>query len=156
MVEECVIYGYTPPRTLTFGRCARALRASGVGKGDRVAGVMTNSQEALVCMLGTTAIGAVWRWACFTYFKPFYSHPWHCPALGTAGFSWRSASSVTLARVRRNFTTKTKVHAPCLRGDCPGRMDDDRIVRKMARERNTGTQETRGGEIEMSLYSYLS
>lgn len=32
-------------------------------KGDRVAGVMTNSQEALVCMLGVTAVGAIWRCA---------------------------------------------------------------------------------------------
>lgn len=42
-------------------RCARALRAAGVGKGDRVAGVMVNSEEALVCMLGVTAVGAIWR-----------------------------------------------------------------------------------------------
>ncbi|CAM9305652.1 unnamed protein product [Ectocarpus sp. 6 AP-2014] len=41
-------------------RCARALRSAGVRKGDRVAGVLVNSQEALVCMLGVTAIGAVW------------------------------------------------------------------------------------------------
>lgn len=76
-------------------------------------------------------------------------------ALGSAGFSLRSASSVTLARVRRKNMTNTKVHAPCFRGDCVGRMDD-RIVRTVACERNTGTQETRGGEIEMYLHSYWS
>lgn len=42
-------------------RCVRALRVAGVGKGDRVAGVMVNSEEALVCMLGVTAVGAIWR-----------------------------------------------------------------------------------------------
>eukprot|EP00903_Cladosiphon_okamuranus_P007120 g6918.t1 len=41
-------------------RCVRALRAARVSKGDRVAGVMVNSEEALVCMLGATAIGAIW------------------------------------------------------------------------------------------------
>lgn len=49
--------------TVALGRCVRALRAAGVGKGDRVSGVMTNSQEAIVCMLGVTAVGAVWRYA---------------------------------------------------------------------------------------------
>lgn len=43
-------------------RCVRGLRAAGIKKGDRVAGVMTNSQEALVFMLGTTAVGAIWRY----------------------------------------------------------------------------------------------
>ncbi|CAM9713499.1 unnamed protein product, partial [Discosporangium mesarthrocarpum] len=41
-------------------RCVRALRRAGVGRGDRVAGVMVNSQDAIVCMLGTTSIGAIW------------------------------------------------------------------------------------------------
>ncbi|CAM9705446.1 unnamed protein product, partial [Laminaria digitata] len=52
-----------PSRRLTGNElrvCARALRSAGVRKGDRVAGVMVNSQEALVCMLGATSIGAVW------------------------------------------------------------------------------------------------
>ncbi|CAN0391922.1 unnamed protein product, partial [Hapterophycus canaliculatus] len=43
-----------------LARCSRALRSAGVVKGDRVAGVMVNSQEALVCMLSVTAIGAIW------------------------------------------------------------------------------------------------
>lgn len=42
------------------GRCAAALKKSGVKKGDRVAGVVSNIPEAIVAMLGTTALGAVW------------------------------------------------------------------------------------------------
>jgi len=55
------------PRTTTF-RELRAqvasfqawLRAQGVGPGDRVAGWLPNRPEALVAMLATTALGAVW------------------------------------------------------------------------------------------------
>ncbi|SFL94773.1 acetoacetate--CoA ligase [Marinobacter zhejiangensis] len=36
------------------------LRARGIGAGDRVAGVVTNGYEALVGMLATTSLGAVW------------------------------------------------------------------------------------------------
>ncbi len=38
----------------------QALRASGVGPGDRVVGYMPNIPETLIAMLGTTAIGAIW------------------------------------------------------------------------------------------------
>ena len=41
-------------------RFAAALRAVGVGPGDRVAGYMANIPEAIVASLGTAAIGAVW------------------------------------------------------------------------------------------------
>lgn len=64
----CQPQSHPPPRPLNsflcfvfLARCSRALRSAGVVKGDRVAGVMVNSQEALVCMLSVTAIGAIWR-----------------------------------------------------------------------------------------------
>ena len=41
-------------------RTAQALRALGVGPGDRVAGYMPNMPETVIAMLATTAIGAVW------------------------------------------------------------------------------------------------
>jgi acetoacetyl-CoA synthetase len=54
-------------RSLSFGdvydrvsQLAAVLRASGVGVGDRVAGVLPNMPEACVAMLATAAIGAVW------------------------------------------------------------------------------------------------
>ncbi|MDX1405574.1 MAG: acetoacetate--CoA ligase [Woeseiaceae bacterium] len=39
---------------------AAGLRAAGVGKGDRVAGLVPNCPEAIVAMLATTSIGAIW------------------------------------------------------------------------------------------------
>lgn len=39
---------------------ASALRAQGVTKGDRVAGLMPNIPETIIAMLATTSIGAVW------------------------------------------------------------------------------------------------
>lgn len=36
------------------------LRDKGIGRGDRVAGVVTNGYEALVGMLATTSLGAIW------------------------------------------------------------------------------------------------
>jgi acetoacetyl-CoA synthetase len=41
-------------------RFARALRAAGVGAGDRVAGYLPNMPETIIAALGTAAIGAVW------------------------------------------------------------------------------------------------
>ncbi|MBM4197082.1 MAG: acetoacetate--CoA ligase [Gammaproteobacteria bacterium] len=41
-------------------RIAAALRALGVGPGDRVAGYLPNIPEAVIAMLATTSIGAVW------------------------------------------------------------------------------------------------
>ncbi len=41
-------------------RTARALRAAGVGPGDRVAGLLPNVPESVVAMLGASSIGAVW------------------------------------------------------------------------------------------------
>jgi acetoacetyl-CoA synthetase len=39
---------------------AQALRAEGVGKGDRVAGYLPNMPEAVAAMLATTSLGAIW------------------------------------------------------------------------------------------------
>ena len=41
-------------------RVAQALRAAGVGEGDRVAGFMPNMPETIVAMLAATSLGAVW------------------------------------------------------------------------------------------------
>ncbi|WP_291995695.1 acetoacetate--CoA ligase [Candidatus Accumulibacter sp. ACC003] len=41
-------------------RFAQALQAAGVGRGDRVAGYLPNMPEALIAMLATTALGAIW------------------------------------------------------------------------------------------------
>jgi len=42
------------------GRVAQALRRTGVGTGDRVAGIVANVPEAMIAALGAAAIGAVW------------------------------------------------------------------------------------------------
>jgi acetoacetyl-CoA synthetase len=54
-------------RTLTYAELAAevadvaaALRASGVGVGDRVAGFMPNIPETVIAMLATATLGAVW------------------------------------------------------------------------------------------------
>jgi len=39
---------------------AEGLRRSGVGKGDRVAGFLPNCPEAIIAMLATASIGAIW------------------------------------------------------------------------------------------------
>ena len=44
----------------TVARVAVSLRASGVEKGDRVAGFLPNCPEAIIAMLATTSIGAIW------------------------------------------------------------------------------------------------
>jgi len=41
-------------------RLAQALRAAGVGKGDRVAGYLPNLPEGVAAMLATASIGAIW------------------------------------------------------------------------------------------------
>jgi acetoacetyl-CoA synthetase len=41
-------------------RLAQALRAQGVGKGDRVAGYLPNMPEAVAAMLATASLGAIW------------------------------------------------------------------------------------------------
>ena len=40
--------------------CAAGLRRLGVKKGDRVAGVLSNTKEAVIAMLAATSMGAVW------------------------------------------------------------------------------------------------
>jgi acetoacetyl-CoA synthetase len=42
------------------GRIANGLREAGVGQADRVAGFLPNVPEAIVAMLATTSIGAIW------------------------------------------------------------------------------------------------
>ena len=56
-----------PSRRLTFqelatavARAAGALRAQGVGAGDRVAGFLPNIPEAVIVMLAAASLGAVW------------------------------------------------------------------------------------------------
>ena len=41
-------------------RCAQALKAAGVVQGDRVAAYLPNMPEALIAMLATAALGAIW------------------------------------------------------------------------------------------------
>eukprot|EP00177_Eucheuma_denticulatum_P004517 GFKZ01008212.1.p1 GENE.GFKZ01008212.1~~GFKZ01008212.1.p1 ORF type:complete len:689 (-),score=66.93 GFKZ01008212.1:202-2268(-) len=41
-------------------RLAAALRASGVRKGDAVAGILANTPDAVIALLATAAVGAVW------------------------------------------------------------------------------------------------
>ena len=41
-------------------RASAALRAAGVGRGDRVGGIVANVPETIVATLGAAAIGAVW------------------------------------------------------------------------------------------------
>ena len=57
----------TPPRTCTYGELAAevgrvrgALRALGVGQGDRVAAFLPNVPEALIGLLATASLGAIW------------------------------------------------------------------------------------------------
>lgn len=45
---------------LQVGQYAAALRAAGLQKGDRVAALVPNTQESVVVMLATAAIGAIW------------------------------------------------------------------------------------------------
>jgi acetoacetyl-CoA synthetase len=42
------------------GRLAHALKGAGIGVGDRVAGLLPNIPEAIVAMLATSSIGAIW------------------------------------------------------------------------------------------------
>ena len=41
-------------------RLQQALRAHGVGKGDRVAGIVPNTPQAIAFMLATASLGAIW------------------------------------------------------------------------------------------------
>src|SRR6185436_7758968 len=41
-------------------QCAQALQVVGVGEGDRVAGYVPNMPEAVIAMLATTSLGAIW------------------------------------------------------------------------------------------------
>ncbi len=48
---------------LLFGeviRCSEWLKTLGIRSGDRVAGYITNSPEAVIAMLATTSLGAIW------------------------------------------------------------------------------------------------
>ncbi len=55
------------PRYLTYeqlyrqvARCAQGLKKLGVGQGDRVAAFIANMPEAIIGMLATTSLGAIW------------------------------------------------------------------------------------------------
>ncbi|PKL85048.1 MAG: acetoacetate--CoA ligase [Ignavibacteriae bacterium HGW-Ignavibacteriae-1] len=55
------------PIYMTYGqlyektaKCALGLKALGVGKGDRVAGYISNNPQAIIAMLATISIGAIW------------------------------------------------------------------------------------------------
>jgi acetoacetyl-CoA synthetase len=50
-------------------RCTQAMRADGVGVGDRVAAIVTNDIEAIALYLATAATGAVWA-SCSPDFGP--------------------------------------------------------------------------------------
>ena len=50
-------------------RCVQALRAEGIGPGDRVAAIVTNDIEAMALYLACSAIGAVWA-SCSPDFGP--------------------------------------------------------------------------------------
>jgi acetoacetyl-CoA synthetase len=65
-----------PPRTLTYGELATevgrvrgALRALGVTPGDRVAAFLPNIPEALIGLLATASLGAIWS-SCSPDFGP--------------------------------------------------------------------------------------
>jgi acetoacetyl-CoA synthetase len=45
---------------LAVGRTARALKALGVGPGDRVAGYLPNIPETVIALLAASSVGAVW------------------------------------------------------------------------------------------------
>jgi len=44
----------------TVSRLQQALRAMGIGKGDRISAMMPNMPETIACMLAATSIGAIW------------------------------------------------------------------------------------------------
>jgi acetoacetyl-CoA synthetase len=44
----------------SVSRAAQALRAAGVGAGDRVAGYLPNMPETIISMLATASLGAIW------------------------------------------------------------------------------------------------
>jgi acetoacetyl-CoA synthetase len=63
-------------RTLTrrvlhdmVSRCVQALRADGVGQGDRIAAIVTNDIEAVALYLASAALGAIWA-SCSPDFGP--------------------------------------------------------------------------------------
>ncbi len=67
---------HTETRRLTYAqlyeqvaRLAKALKKSGVGVGDRIAGFMPNITETVVAMLASTSLGAVWS-SCSPDFGP--------------------------------------------------------------------------------------
>ncbi|WP_019646747.1 acetoacetate--CoA ligase [Novispirillum itersonii] len=67
-VEAFVFWGETQvKRRLTFGETTRtvaqiqqALKAMGIGKGDRVAAYMPNMPETMLYMMAATGLGAIW------------------------------------------------------------------------------------------------
>lgn len=68
--EELAIVYYNEtgnPKYISFSelflqtaKCAAGLKALGVKKGDRVAGYISNNPQAIIAMLATTSLGAIW------------------------------------------------------------------------------------------------
>jgi len=54
---------------LAVARLRAALRSLGVGKGDRVAGYLPNAPQALIALLATASLGAIWT-SCSPDFGP--------------------------------------------------------------------------------------
>ena len=98
-------------RRLTFAqladdvaRFAQVLRERGVGIGDRVAGFLPNVPEAVVAMLATTSIGAIWS-SCSPDFGPLgvvdrFGQIAPKVLVVADGYRYGGRSFDTLARVR--------------------------------------------------------
>lgn len=57
--RKSITYGQLYKDVLKF---AEALKSIGVEQGDRVAAYIPNCAEAIIAMLATTSIGALWRY----------------------------------------------------------------------------------------------
>jgi acetoacetyl-CoA synthetase len=62
----CLREGGTEKSTVTWGQLrsrvglySQAMRAHGVKKGDRIAGIVSNSAEALIVLMATISVGAI-------------------------------------------------------------------------------------------------
>ena len=59
--EGCPVQKLTASQLVDHvAKYQQALQRSGVGRGDRVAGILVNGPEAIIAMLATASLGAVW------------------------------------------------------------------------------------------------
>ena len=67
--EKAIVHWTENKESLTYtfdelydlvAKAAHSLKEMGVKKGDRVAGFVSNVPEAVICMLATTSLGAIW------------------------------------------------------------------------------------------------